>query len=96
MIRLESSSSDCSMGMSFWGKGVNPSYTQRGGSPVALDRILATKLGTYAVEQALQGASGVMTGIIKNELVTTPLKQTWTDRKPLDPYLFELKRIMAR
>jgi len=71
-------------------------YIQRGGSPAALDRILATKLGTFAVEQALQGASGVMTGIVKNELVTTPLKQTWTDRKPLDPYLFELKRIMAR
>ena len=27
MIRLESSSSDCPMGMSFWGRGVNPSYT---------------------------------------------------------------------
>jgi hypothetical protein len=27
MIRLESSGSDCSMGMSFRGKGVNPSYT---------------------------------------------------------------------
>jgi len=27
MIRLESSGGDCPMGMSFWGKGVNPSYT---------------------------------------------------------------------
>ena len=31
MIRLESSSSDCLMGMSFRGKGVNPSYTLRRG-----------------------------------------------------------------
>ena len=28
MIRLESSGSNCSMGASFWGKGVNPSYTR--------------------------------------------------------------------
>ncbi len=71
-------------------------YIQRGGSPAALDRIVATKLGAFAVEQALQGASGVMAGIIKNKLVTTPLKQTWEYKKPLDPYLFELQRIMAR
>ena len=70
-------------------------FIQRGGSPAALDRILATKLGTFAVEKALQGVSDVMTGIINNELVTTPLKQTWSNRKPLDPYLFELRRIMA-
>ena len=71
-------------------------YIQRGGSPAALDRIVATKLGAFSVEQALQGASGVMAGIIKNKLVTTPLKQTWENKKPLDPYLFELQRIMAR
>ncbi len=70
-------------------------YIQRGGSPAALDRILATKLGTFSVEQALQGVSGVMTGIINSEFVTTPLKQTWANRKPLDPYLFELQRIMS-
>ena len=37
----------------------------------------------------------VMTGIINSELVTTPLKQTWANKKPLDPYLFELQRIMS-
>ena len=30
-------------------------HVQRGGSPVSQDRILATKLGAYAVEQALAG-----------------------------------------
>lgn len=70
-------------------------YIQRGGSPAALDRILATKLGTFSVEQALQGVSGVMTGVINSELVTTPLKQTWSIRKPLNPYFFELQRIMS-
>ena len=33
MIRLESSGSDCPMGMSFRGKGVNPSYTHAQGMP---------------------------------------------------------------
>lgn len=71
-------------------------HIQRGGSPVALDRILDTKLGAYAVERALQGDTGVMVGIVNNQPVTTPIEQTWEKRKSLDDYFHNLQPILAR
>ena len=38
-------------------------HIQRGGTPSALDRIIATKMGAYAVDLLLEGTSGVMVGI---------------------------------
>ncbi len=71
-------------------------HVQRGGSPTALDRILASKLGAFAVEQALLGVSNVMAGIINNELVLTPMEQTWQNKKSLDPYLFKIQKILSQ
>ena len=71
-------------------------HIQRGGSPAALDRILASKLGAYAVEQAIQGQSQVMAGTVNNELVLTPLEKTWKNKKSLDPYLFSLQKILSQ
>ena len=48
-------------------------YIQRGGSPVAKDRILATKLGVSAVQELIAGSSNVMIGERNNILVTVPL-----------------------
>jgi 6-phosphofructokinase 1 len=69
-------------------------HIQRGGSPTARDRILATKLGSYAVDLLAEGKTGVMAGEIKGELVATPLELTWTTKKPLDPYLMRLNTIL--
>lgn len=52
-------------------------HIQRGGIPTAKDRILATKMGAYAVELLLQGKAGLMVGIEKNELVTHKLSYAW-------------------
>jgi 6-phosphofructokinase 1 len=71
-------------------------YIQRGGSPAALDRILATKLGAFAVEAVLQGVTGVMAGLINKELSLTPLEKTWTEKKALDPYLEKIQPILAQ
>ncbi len=71
-------------------------HIQRGGSPAALDRILASKLGTYAVEQAIEGKTQVMAGIINNELVLTPMEQTWNNKKSLDDYLFSMQKILSQ
>lgn len=48
-------------------------HVQRGGSPSAADRILASKLGFEAVEGLLNGKKDVMVGIKKNEIHFTPL-----------------------
>ncbi|UCG53325.1 MAG: 6-phosphofructokinase [Candidatus Latescibacterota bacterium] len=60
-------------------------HTQRGGSPTARDRILATRLGAHAVKVALDGATGVMVGVQKGELALTRFENLERDRRILDP-----------
>jgi 6-phosphofructokinase 1 len=48
-------------------------YIQRGGSPVAKDRILATKMGVAAVQELIAGNDNVMIGERNNQLLTVPL-----------------------
>lgn len=69
-------------------------HIQRGGAPSAQDRILATKLGAFAIETLNKGLSNVMVGEVKGELVTTPLEDTWKNRKPLDQHLLNLNMIL--
>jgi 6-phosphofructokinase 1 len=64
---------------------------QRGGSPVTQDRLLATKLGAYAVECAMAGKSDIMVGEQNHQLVEVPLPFTWETHKPLDPYLVKIQ-----
>jgi 6-phosphofructokinase 1 len=65
-------------------------YIQRGGNPTRMDRILATRLGAFAVECLQKGTKGVMLGEIGGKLTTTPYEQTWSKKKPLDEYLLGL------
>ncbi len=62
-------------------------HIQRGGSPVPFDRILATRIGDYAVEILSQGKTSQCIGIINNQLVATPIEQALqipkTSRQPL-------------
>jgi len=48
-------------------------HLQRGGTPTAFDRVLATRLGTRAVDMIIQQRFGHMVGVQKNELVDVPL-----------------------
>ncbi|WP_018981706.1 ATP-dependent 6-phosphofructokinase [Salinimonas chungwhensis] len=59
-------------------------HVQRGGTPVSQDRILAVKLGTYAVSLVGTAVSGVMVGTNEHRSVTVPLPQTWEKTKALD------------
>lgn len=67
-------------------------HVQRGGSPVSQDRILATKLGAFAVEQALAGQTGIMVGEQNNCLVSHPLELSWQHTKALDPYMVKIQQ----
>jgi 6-phosphofructokinase 1 len=67
-------------------------HVQRGGSPVSQDRILATKLGAYAVEQALAGENNIMVGEHNNQLVVHPIEISWEQKKPLDKYLLKIQQ----
>ncbi len=50
-------------------------HIQRGGSPVAADRVLATRLGVKATELAIEGASNVMVAVRGTELVSCPITE---------------------
>ncbi len=66
-------------------------HVQRGGSPVSQDRMLATKMGAYAVEAALDGQTGVMVVEKDHQLNTQPLAVSWEHKKALDPYLVKVQ-----
>jgi 6-phosphofructokinase 1 len=64
-------------------------HIQRGGSPVGADRILATKLGAFAVEQLINGAHLMMAGEVNQQAVLYPLAKTGDKQKQIDPYLVQ-------
>jgi 6-phosphofructokinase 1 len=59
-------------------------HIQRGGSPTAADRILASCLGIAAVEGLMNGKKGHAVGEIKGEIVYTPFRDTWEKKKTID------------
>lgn len=63
-------------------------HIQRGGAPVACDRILASRLGEAAVLALENGQSGVMVGLRGGELTYTPLHETWERRKDINRELY--------
>ncbi len=64
-------------------------HVQRGGSPVAYDRVLATRFGVAAMDAALAGSFGAMVGLRGTEIVQTPLADALAEPKLLDPLLYE-------
>lgn len=70
-------------------------HIQRGGAPSAFDRILSSRLGLAAVEGLLNGKKNVMAGIINNEVVYTPFKETITMQKPIHPDLIRMVDILS-
>lgn len=53
----------------------NLGYLQRGGSPSAMDRILATRFGAYATELIVMGNYNNMVAMDKNKLTSIPLSE---------------------
>ncbi len=70
-------------------------HTQRGGSPSAYDRILASRLGLGALEGLIGGQKNVMAGIINNDLVYTPFEDTIRLPKPISDDLLRMVKILS-
>ncbi len=70
-------------------------HLQRGGSPSPEDRILASRLGDFAVRSILAGQTGCMAGIIGDETRLTPFPNTFADHKPIPAELLELIEALA-
>src|SRR5437762_7454156 len=72
-----------------------PGPGARRGTPNAADRVLATRLGAAAIETLADGKHGVLVGIVKGDVVVTPLAEVAGKMRPADASLLELARTMA-
>ncbi len=65
-------------------------HVQRGGSPTAFDRILATRYGIAAIDLVSKGVFGVMVGVRGMEMVTVPLKDAVDTMRTVDMGLYKI------
>lgn len=70
-------------------------HTQRGGSPTAFDRILASKLGYWAVEGILKSKTAVMVGISGNKKAIVPFEEIGHRKKELDLEMMDIANILG-
>ena len=70
-------------------------HIQRGGSPSAYDRVLASTLGYASVKALLEGQRGVMVGIVDKQVVFTPFEKAIKHTKDINHQLLEMSRILA-
>ncbi len=64
-------------------------HVQRGGTPVAFDRVLATRFGVAAARAAKEGRRGVMVALRATDIVDVDLGEALAAPKLLDPALYE-------
>jgi ATP-dependent phosphofructokinase / diphosphate-dependent phosphofructokinase len=63
-------------------------HVQRGGTPTARDRWLATRFGLHAIDAVHAGAWGQMTALRGTDVVTVPLSEATKELKVVDPALY--------
>lgn len=70
-------------------------HIQRGGSPTASDRILASRLGARAVECLIEGQNRIMIGTEGENLISVPLKDIFMQEKKSSKQLLELAQVLS-
>ncbi len=70
-------------------------HLQRGGTPTALDRMLASCMGAKAVDLLLEGESRKMVGIVNGKLVAVDIEDALSRKRALNRELWELAAILA-
>lgn len=70
-------------------------HIQRGGSPSAFDRILASRLGARAVELLMEGKSQRVVGIKENKIVDLNIDEALNMERQLNKDLFELAKVLS-
>ncbi|HEX9286401.1 MAG TPA: 6-phosphofructokinase, partial [Thermoanaerobaculia bacterium] len=68
-------------------------YVQRGGTPTAFDRVLATRFGIAAIDAVHDGAFGQMVALRAGEIVRVPLAEAVGSLKTVDPRLLEVAEV---
>jgi len=85
-------------------KEANPEYDvrvtiighlQRGGSPTAMDRVLASRMGHSAVLSLLRGEGGIALGVINDKITHTPFEDAIKKTKHLNKELVKMAEVLA-
>lgn len=64
-------------------------HIQRGGTPSAFDRVLATRLGVAAADYALEGLTGMMAAVRGLEIVPVPIAEACAQIRGVSPQLYD-------
>jgi len=70
-------------------------HLQRGGTPSAYDRILASRMGYAAIEALLEGQRNVMIGIKNDEIVYVPISRAIKMDKPINQELIAVLNVLS-
>ena len=70
-------------------------HIQRGGSPTAHDRIIASRMGVAAIDALLDEQRSIMIGIVNDEIVHVPFTKAIKDDKPVDETLLGVLSILS-
>ena len=68
-------------------------HVQRGGTPTAFDRVLASRFGVAAVDAVHDGGFGMMTALVGGDIVLVPLADAVGDLKRLSAGVWEAARV---
>ncbi len=70
-------------------------HLQRGGSPTAHDRIIASRMGAASIDALMEGQRNVMIGINHDEIVYVPFTKAIKNDKPIKPELVNVLRELS-
>ncbi|MBI2279962.1 MAG: 6-phosphofructokinase [Bacteroidetes bacterium] len=70
-------------------------HIQRGGSPSALDRVLASRLGNAAVNALLEGKTNIMVGVLHRDVSYTPFEKAIKHHQKLNKDLLNLAEVLS-
>ena len=70
-------------------------YVQRGGQPTAFDRLLGTRFGAAATACIEQEQFGVLVGINKGDITTTPLAEVVSHKRQIDLSLLDIAETLS-
>ncbi len=70
-------------------------HIQRGGSPSAISREVACKLGSRAIQLLLEGRKGLMVGMVSDKIIETPIEDVCRRKKQIDMATYKLANMLA-
>jgi len=70
-------------------------HMQRGGSPSCFDRVLASRMGVFAVESLLNGKSNMMVGLKNEEMILSPFEKAIKGKSEINKDLIRVSDILT-